>query len=378
MLTRYAGALVAGAVLLAGVSAVIVDVGGNCDRVLTDVNHDCVTNSADLGFVAQHFNEHVATYTPTITLTPTASSTPIPAGTPTAAANNPTPNDPQFSSEWNLQKIRAPLAWELSHGSASVKVAVLDTGIAPLPDLAANLGVGINTFNGGSTFDDAGSYGIGTREAGIIGAVTNNGRDLAGINWSVTIYPVKVCDASGYCPPSAVVAGIDWAIANGMRVIDTALHYTAGSFPAYTQADEDTVTPAVNRALAAGIIFVAAAGNNATGGVGYPGNLPGVIAVGATDSSDAVTSFSARGPQLALVAPGQSVNVYVSGGCCQLNTGTEISVAHVAGAVALMLAAGISDPVGKLERTAGDLGAPGRDDVYGYGRIDLYAAMVAP
>ncbi len=282
-----------------------------------------------------------------------------------------TPNDPQVPSQWALAKVRAPEAWDLTRGSATIKVAVVSTGVvSTLTDLQGQLAPGYNAISpGGSTQDDFGTYGNGTAAAGIIGAATNNGADMAGLNWQVTLLPVKVCDQTGTCPNAAIAAGINWAVTSGAQIINLgpALNPTSAS---------PDITAAVANAVSRGVLVVASAGNY-SGYVGYPANLSGVIAVGATDSTDTIASFSGRGSQLALVAPGVSVLSLARQGCCIAFTGSEFAAAHVSGALALLLAAGVSPSAAKTAVLQGakDLGAIGVDTVYGSGRLDICNAL---
>ncbi len=283
------------------------------------------------------------------------------------------PNDPKFSSQWSLPKVGAPQAWDRTQGSAAVKVAVVGTGVTSnLPDLQGQLGPAYNAISpGGTTQDDFGTYGDGTAAAGVIGAVTNNGVDMAGVAWRVTLLPVKVCDLTGNCPNAALANGINWAVTNGAQIVNigVALNPTASS---------SDVTAAVSNALARGVLVVASAGNYA-GYVGYPANLSGVIAVGSTDATDTVASFSGRGSQLSLVAPGVSVMSLARQGCCISFTGSEFAAAHVSGSLALLLGAGVpaSQAASALYRGAKDLGAVGRDVTYGWGRLDVCGALAA-
>jgi subtilase family protein len=283
-----------------------------------------------------------------------------------------TPNDPQFPSQWALTKVRAPQAWDITQGNASIKVAVVGTGVvSTLTDLQGQLGAGYNAISpGGSTQDDFGTYGDGTATAGIIGAATNNGTDIAGVSWHVTMLPVKVCDLTGNCPNAAIAAGINWAVSNGAQIINVG--------PALNPTSATTdINSAVANAVSRGVLVVASAGNYA-GYVGYPANLPGVIAVGATDSTDTVASFSGRGAQLALVAPGVMVLSLARQGCCISFTGSEFAAAHVSGALGLLLAAGVPASTAKTAVLQGalDLGTVGWDSTYGYGRLDICNALV--
>ncbi|OGB84966.1 hypothetical protein A2994_01560 [candidate division Kazan bacterium RIFCSPLOWO2_01_FULL_48_13] len=292
---------------------------------------------------------------------------------PTSRAST-TPNDPKFSSQWALPKIRAPEAWDITKGSATIKVAVVDGGItSTLADLQGQLGTGYNAITpGGSTEDDVGSYGSGTQAAGIMGARTNNGVDMAGSSWNITMLPVRVCDMFGCRTADKTAEGIRWATANGAQIIDVSLAWSSS-----TAALDAAVADAISR----GILVVATAGDyypqNAS--VGYPAALPGVIAVGATDSTDTVWSSSSRGAQLDIIAPGVSVLTLVKDGCCLTRSGTRLAAAHVSGALALLLSQGISPTaaVAALYQGAVDLGPAGRDDTYGWGRLDACGALNA-
>ena len=282
-----------------------------------------------------------------------------------------TPNDPQFPSQWAPVKIRAPEAWDITKGNASIKVAVVATGItSTLPDLQGQLGTGYNAITpGGSTEDDFVGYGWGTLIAGIIGAKTNNGLDMAGIAWNVTILPIKVCDRAGNCDPTDLAEGINWAANNGAQIINISIQ----SVP-----QNPSVDAAIAGAIGKGIIVVATAGNVPTR-VAYPAALPDVIAVGSTDSNDLVTTWSGRGPQLDIVAPGLEILTLVRSGCCVAQSGSELAAAQVSGALVLLMAAGVpaSQAPGYLFQGAKDLGPPGWDPDSGRGRLDVCGALSA-
>jgi hypothetical protein len=194
---------------------------------------------------------------------------------------------------------------------------------------------------------------------------------MAGVSWHVTLLPVKVCDLTGTCPSAAIAAGINWAVTSGVQIINIGIGLSPTSA-------SPAVDAAVANAISHGVLVVASAGNYA-GYVAYPANLSGVIAVGATDSTDTVASFSGRGTQLSLVAPGAAVLSLARQGCCIAFTGSEFAAAHVSGALALLLAAGVPPSSAKTAVLQGakDLGAAGVDTVYGYGRLDICNALVA-
>ncbi len=281
-----------------------------------------------------------------------------------------TPNDPLYGAQWGLQKIRAHEAWDVTHGSVAVKVAVIDTGILVLPELSGQVGVGYNALTpGGSTADDFGSYGAGTRVASVIGARTNNADGMAGTAWDITMLPVKVCGPTGACTAADLAEGIDWAVASGAQIININVSLSSQSA---------LVDAAVANAVAAGRLVVAGSGNVASS-MAYPASLPGVFAVGASDANDVIASFSGRGAGIDVVAPGTSIVTVVRGGCCLYGSGTNLAAGHVAGALALLLAAGVpqDEAIGHLTGAAVDLGAQGYDTVYGYGRIDVCGALTS-
>jgi len=282
-----------------------------------------------------------------------------------------TPNDPRWSSQWNLPHVRADHAWSVIQGSSAVRIALLDTGVGyfGIPaDLQGNVGPEYDTFTGQArAVDDYGTYGSGTSNAGIIAARGNNGADMAGTSWFVTLLPVKVCNWSGSCPHSNIAAGIDWALAQNAHIIQIT--------PAMGTSSQ-VLDDAVARAVAAGKIVVAPVAEPAVGG-GYPASLAGVIGVGATTSTDEQATFSASSTAVDISAPGQSVLTLASGGCCVTRSSVGLAASHVTGALALLMAAGV--PAGeapqRLYEGATDLGAAGRDNAFGWGRLDICAAL---
>src|SRR5690606_25203017 len=202
---------------------------------------------------------------------------------------------------WGLPMIGIPQAWSITTGSREVVVAVLDTGILPQhPDLAVvDIGHGRNFASGQSATnytDDAPDLSHGTMVAGIIGAMTNNGQGMAGINWNVPIMPVRVMSSRSGGTVAAVGQGIRWAVDNGAHVINMSLAWDA--------AYNDTfVNQQIEYAASRGVVLVAGAGND-SGRVTMPASHPDVIAVGAVDRHKQAAWYSNYGPELDLVAPG--------------------------------------------------------------------------
>ena len=281
------------------------------------------------------------------------------------------PNDPYYGQQWQFGSIQAEGGWSKTHGSTSVTLAVIDTGIDyNHPDLSGKVLAGYNYVSGNSDpYDD---NGHGSHVAGLAAAMTNNSVGVAGVDWQARILPLKVLDSSGSGYDSDIASAIRYAADNGAEVINMSLGGSDSS---------TTLQNAVNYAYGKGVVIVAAAGNDGSSSVSYPAAYNGVIAVGATDSSNQRADFSNYGSRLDLVAPGVSVLSTYPGNRYQSMSGTSMSSPIVAGGACLMLAAfpgyaGKPDDVaGKLTSTATDLGCAGFDTAYGYGKLNLAAAL---
>ena len=263
-----------------------------------------------------------------------------------------TPNDPLYKDQWHLDKIGAPSAWHYTTGRG-VTVAVVDTGIAcedfesfvKVSDLGRTRCVeGFNFVNNTPHAND--DQGHGTHVAGTIAQSTNNGHGAAGIAYDAQLMPVKVLAANGSGTTAAVADGIRWAADHGAQVINLSL---GGSRPA------QVLQKAVEHALAKGAVVIAAAGNSG-GSVGYPAAHDGVIAVSASDRNDKLASFSSRGAEVDIAAPGVDVvqqTICEGGkGKCErfpAYNGTSMATPHVAGVAAQLVSQGITDP-GAIER----------------------------
>ena len=279
------------------------------------------------------------------------------------------PADPGWSNQYGLAAIHAPQGWDLSSGSSTVTIAIVDSGVdLTHVDLADKIVPGYDFVNNDSIPQD--DYGHGTHVAGIAAAITDNNVGIAGVSWGARIMPVKVLNASGNGSFANVAAGIVWAADNGARVINLSL---GGNTPSSTLQD------AVNYAYARGVIIVAAAGNSAGNSAFYPASYPHVIAVAATDSSNHHASFSNSGPDIAVAAPGVSIYSTMIGNTYGYLSGTSMAAPFVAGLAAILRGLpGDNSPdqiAQRLETSALDLGTPGRDDYYGYGLIQMDAAI---
>ncbi len=280
------------------------------------------------------------------------------------------PNDPGWSEQYGPRAIRAPQGWVMATGSPAVTIAILDTGVyAGHPDLGAKLVAGYDFVNGDA--DPADDHGHGTRAAGIAAALSNNGEGIAGISWGARIMPVKVLGASASGTYANVAAGIRFAVDNGARVINLSLGGPSGS---------QTLLNAVTYGVAQGAVLVASAGNSG-GALFYPAAYPDVIAVGATDQNNQRSASSSRGPQLDLAAPGVGIYTTQLGGGYTYESGTSAAAPFVSGAAAILIGIpgnGFSAVVEEqLKLGARDLGAPGFDEDYGWGLLQLDGALRA-
>lgn len=281
------------------------------------------------------------------------------------------PNDPGFVGGYQGDLIRMGVqtAWLTTIGSPTQVVAVIDSGMDRThEDLdAVSVVYPWNAITG--TTDVTDDVGHGTHVIGEIAAETNNGVGISGIAPGVTIMPIKACSPGG-CWNSDIDNGIDWARMHGATVINMSLGGSGAS------STEQTI---IANAYNAGITVVASAGNSGDGTISYPAAYADVISVAATDNSDAHASFSTYNAAVDLSAPGVGIWSTVPGGYDAFD-GTSMSSPHVAAVAAMVRSVHPTFTPAQveftLEATAVDLGAAGRDDVFGFGRVDAAAAVV--
>jgi serine protease len=331
------------------------------------------------------------------------------------------PNDPGRGTtpagwqrtQWNFvgpASVNAPDAWghliAAGHpGGAGVTVAVLDTGIAyrrfhktpASPDLAGTKFVAGHDFVGHDPYAND-RNGHGTHVASTIAETTNNGIGLTGLAYGATIMPVKVLDDEGEGDVSVIAKGVRFAAAHGAKVINLSLEFTADV--GWQQIPQ--LIDAIRAARREGAVVVAASGNEGSRSVAYPARNVNVISVGSTTEHGCLSDFSNQGAGLDLVAPGGGQDAPLADPGCAAHPigrniaqetligvhrtkigiphgyeGTSMAVPHVSATAALVIASGIlgADPTPdaierRLEATARDLGAPGYDELYGYGLVD--------
>lgn len=262
------------------------------------------------------------------TPTPTAYPTPTITPTPTAILTpTPTPQQPSQPIPWGVDRIDAEKVWNTTTAD-TIKVAVIDSGIdLDHPDLQANIKGGVNTIYSFFSADD--DNGHGSHVAGTIAAI-NNTVGAVGVGHKIDLYAIKVLNSTGSGYISDIIEGIQWSINNKMNIINLSL----GSSSNVT-ALHDAVIAAKN----AGIVVIAAAGNSgpSDNSVLYPAKYPEVIAVTAMNSSNGQPSWSSRGPEADITAPGDSIySTYKNKGYATMS-GTSMAAPHVAGAAALVL-----------------------------------------
>ncbi len=277
-----------------------------------------------------------------------------------------TPDDPMFDQLWGMKNtgqtggtpgadIHATQAWDIFTGSSSVLVAIIDTGMDyNHPDLAANVFVNPGEIPDNGVDDDGNGFiddvrgwdfanndhdpmddhGHGTHVSGTVGAIGDNGVGVVGVNWSVKLLPVKFLDAGGSGSDAGAISSIDYATLMNVRVMSNS--WGGGG---YSQAMYD----AIQAAGAAGIVFVAAAGNASSNNdvtPAYPASydLPNIIAVAASDPNDNLAYFSNFGVNsVDLAAPGTDILSTFPGAGYGYLSGTSMATPHVSGAVALIM-----------------------------------------
>jgi thermitase len=287
------------------------------------------------------------------------------------------PDDPGYDLQWAPPKIDAPAAWDVTTGSPTVTIAVVDSGLDMAhPEFSGRVVDPWDVIDDDGEPEDA--NGHGTHVTGILGATGNNATGIAGMAWDVSLMPVRVLDATGYGNDLGVAQGIYHAVAHGAQIINLSL---GGPAAASCEAGYPAMSQAVKDAHAAGRLVVAAAGNDGAAQLRCPGRLAEALAVGATTASDARLTSSNYGQDLDLTAPGQSIYSTLPGEDYGNRSGTSMATAHVSGLAALvwsLVPALTRDEVrAVLESTADDLGTPGWDMYFGFGRINAGRALAS-
>ena len=257
------------------------------------------------------------------------------------------PNDPEYPDQWAAPRIGLPAAWDVSTGSGDVVIALVDSGLdVSHADLAGRLWVNAGEIPGNGIDDDANgyiddvngwnfvsdnnnlvdSYGHGTQVAGVMAAVGNNGRGIAGVCWQCKIMVVTAMQNGGAANYSDIAAAVAYASSNGADVINLSL----GGY-----ADSSMLADAVVEASVTAVL-VGGAGNDDSSSPFYPAAYPEVVGVTATDDSDAKAIFSNYGSWVDVVAPGDTIRTTALGGGYGTDSGTSLATAFASGVAGLI------------------------------------------
>jgi len=304
--------------------------------------------------------------------------------------------DAELENAWGVKRISSGTVHDGGNEGTGVKIGIIDSGVdrghQDLNDVYAG---GYDFVQDDADPDDV--YGHGTHVAGTACAEDND-LGVVGVAPGCALYSLRVLNDSGSGSWSATIAAMDWAVLNRLQVVNLSL----GS----SQDPGSTVKAAFDNAEAKGLVIVAAGGNSGTpsgkgNNVIYPAKYASVIAVAATDKNDTRPSWSSTGEEIELAAPGVSVlsswndgdsphnpqPFILDGDWYKEGSGTSMASPHVAGAAALVIAAGVTDSNGNgrindevraiLNSTADDIGAVGKDTHYGYGLVNVAAAIAS-
>lgn len=328
------------------------------------------------------------------------------------------PNDPFYNLQWHYEQINLPAAWDITTGSNSVRVAILDTGSAPSSDLAPREVAGIDMISSASIAGDGDGIdndptdvgdGIngpqpssfhGAHVAGTVGAVTDNGSGVAGVTWLGQIMHVRVLGIGGgssfdIAQGVLYAAGLSNASGQVASPAVDIINMSLGG-PGFSQTFQNAVTDARN----AGSLVIAAAGNENSSTPSFPAAYDGVVSVAAVDLEQRRAPYSNFHPTVDIAAPGGDVSADRNGDgygdgvlspkpddsvsptnfeSYSFYQGTSMAAPHVAGVAALMLAVDPTLTPAQMESilstTATDLGTPGRDTRFGDGLVNALAAV---
>jgi thermitase len=279
------------------------------------------------------------------------------------------PNDPKLDNQWGLTRTRFPGAWNDSRGGRA-KVAIVDSGAASGHPDVGKIVAQKDFVEGNAVADD--DNGHGTRVTGIAGAITDNGKGVAGACFKCGLLIAKVMNGNGAATDARIVKGIDWSMDHGADVVNLSLG---------GPADSNVLRTEVNRAWNRGAVVVAAAGNEGTTlwptRRQYPAAYEKVIAVSATNRSDGLAYFSSRGDWVDLAAPGAGILSTRAVGGYGTRSGTSYSAPFVSGLAGLLASQGKSAYAirQRMQESAVDLGPAGKDPRFGHGRINADNAV---
>lgn len=280
--------------------------------------------------------------------------------------------DPRRAEQYGLDLIEADAAPAGLRGQGA-RVGVIDTGVRrDHPDLVGRLAAGRDFVDDDD--DPTDLNGHGTHVTGIIAANADNGIGVRGAAPEATIVPVRALNADGAGSAQDIADGIDWALTQNVDVINLSL---GGPLPLPALGVRGPLEEGIERALDRGVIVVAAAGNNSLPLCEQNTQRGRLLCVGAVGPASTRASFSSFGLGLSLVAPGEGILSTSRTGDYERISGTSEAAPFVAGVAAQLVSAGIRGQAAVQRILAGtrDLGAPGRDLIFGFGLLNVRTTL---
>ncbi len=281
------------------------------------------------------------------------------------------PNDEWYANwQQSLQWMGSEAAWDITTGSSDAPIAIVDSGADfNHPDLQGRLVAGWDFI--GNDADPMDENGHGTSVTGVAGAMTNNVFGIAGVTWQSPVLIVRIADRDGSLTLSKVAQGIIYAADNGARAINLSCGSTSYS---------SSLASSVEYAWTVGAVCIAGAGNNGNNTPFYPAALLKTVAVSGIKSSDELVYYSNYGSWIDVCAPAYARTLALGGYIGDIG-GTSMSAPYVTGLFGLVFSANPNltpqQAVDMVCQTATDLGEPGFDEYYGWGKINFYRAVLA-
>lgn len=282
------------------------------------------------------------------------------------------PNDPHLSKQWSVNLLGTAYAWDEGFDGKGVKIAVIDSGVNSMHEdfEGTRFERGKNMLNGSHDVTDVSTAGHGTFISGVLAAVRNNGKGIAGVVDGVTLVPLKCFGQSIETESSYVIASIYEAV--DMFDCDV-INMSMGM-----EGSTRSLREAVDYAIQKGVIIVAAVGNEGTTKLMYPAAYDSVVGVGAVDQNGKAAPFSQRNSSVFVTAPGVEIVSLSNAGNSRYEMrgqGTSYAAPFVSAAAAVLKqyrnSAGAEDFKEILRLSAKDAGAAGYDTVYGHGILDM-------